>query len=98
MIVQTILFILQTLLFLLFFALGSVLLPLFPSLPVWQLRTSAGHAFVFDGVLFAAVVYLALLLLETARKRLRSAGLGTTAAFLVALGLGLLMRFGFKSL
>ncbi len=97
MVGKTILFVLQTILFLLVFALGSVFLPFLPFLPVLQVVTSPGHAFVYDGLLLALVLWLVIVAIEAARKRLRGAGTLTTAALVVAALLGLAMRFGFKS-
>ena len=97
MVVKVLLFVLQTILFLLVFALGSVFLPFLPSLPVLQTVTSPGHAFVYDGLLLALVLWLLILLIEAVRRRLREAGPLTTAALALALLLGLAMRFGFKS-
>ena len=97
MVGKTILFVLQTILFLLAFALGSVFLPFLPFLPVLQVVRSPGHAFVYDGLLLAFVLWLLIFVIEAARKRLREAGTLTTAALVVAALLGLAMRFGFKS-
>ncbi len=98
MVIKSILFAAQTLLFLVVFALGSVFLPFLPFLPVWQTQTGPGRAFVFDGVVFAVALCLVLLLIEAGRKRLRAAGPYTGAALLLAMVLGLLLRFGSKSL
>lgn len=98
MLIRSILFLLQTLVFLLLFALGSVLLPFLPAIPVWQIGTGPGRAFVLDGVVFALLFLLIILGVEAVRKRLRDSGLVSTSAFALALVLGLLMRFGFKSL
>ena len=97
MVLKSILFALQTILFLLLFALGSVFLPFLPFLPVLQVVTSPGHAFVYDGLLLALIVWLLIVVVEAVRKRLREAGLLTTVALAVAVVLGLAMRFGFKS-
>ena len=94
---KLILFVLQVLLFLILFAVGSVLLPFLPSLPVLQVAAGPGHVIVYDGVLLAFVVACVILLVEGTRKRLRDAGVLTTVAFLLAVGLGVLMRFGFKT-
>ena len=98
MVVKGILFLMQTLLFLALFAMGSVFLPFLPGVPVWQVQTGAGRAFVVNGVIFALAVFLLIVGGEAARKRLRGAGVVTSSAFVLALVLGLLMRFGFKSL
>ena len=94
---KAILVVLQALLFLLLFGAGTLLLPFFPSLPVWQVQTGPGHAFVLDGLLLTVLVYVLVLALEAARKRLRGPGGLTTLAFVLALALGLAMKIGFKS-
>ena len=98
MFTKALLVVLQTLLFLLLFAAGSFLLPFFPSVPAWQIQTGPGRAFVFDGLLLALMVYALILALEAARKRLRGPGALTTLSLVLALALGLAMKFGFKSL
>ena len=90
--------VLQTVLFLLLFVAGSFLpvLPSFRSLD-WQVATGPGRVFVMDGLLLMAAVYLLILLLEAAKKRLRGPGGLTTLAFVLALVLGLAMKVGFKA-
>lgn len=95
--VKAVLVTLQTLLFLLLFAAGSFLLPFFPTLPAWQVQTGPHRVFVLDGLLLAVAVYLVILAIEAARKRLRGPGGLTTLALFLALALGLAMKFGFKS-
>ncbi len=94
--VKAILVVLQTLLFLLLFGVGSFL-PVFSPVPTWQVQTGPSRFFVMDGLVLTAVVYVVILLAETVRKRLRGGGGLTTLAFLLAVALGLAMRFGFKS-
>lgn len=96
MLVKAILVVLQTLLFLLLFGVGSFL-PAFTAFPDWQVHTGPNRAFVLDGVLLAVAVYLLILLIEAVRKRLRGPGGLTTLALLLALALGFAMKFGFKS-
>ena len=93
---KAVLVVLQTLLFLILFGAGSFL-PIFTSMPTWQVQTDPHRYFVLNGVLIAAVVYLLILLVEIARKRLRGPGGLTTLAFFLALALGLAMKFGFKA-
>lgn len=97
MAVKAVLVVLQTLLFLLLFGIGSFL-PAFTSIPAWQIHTGPGRAFVLDGVVLAIAVYLLILLIEAARKRLRGPGGLTTLALVLALALGFAMKFGFRSL
>ena len=95
---KAILVVLQTLLFLLLFAAGSFLVPFFPAMPVWQFQTGPGRAFVLNGLILAVLAYLLIFAIEAARKRVRGPGGLTTLSLVLALALGLAMKFGFKSL
>ncbi|HLI76903.1 MAG TPA: hypothetical protein VKV02_08150 [Acidobacteriaceae bacterium] len=96
---KAILVVLQTLLFIILFAVGSFLpaLPSFRSF-YWQVQTSPGRVFVLDGLLLTLLVYLLIVAVEAARRRLRGAGALTTLALVLALALGLAMKIGFKSI
>ena len=94
--IKAVLVVLQTLLFLLLFGGGSYL-PVFTSLPAWQVHTGPNSVFVLDGLFLALVVYLLIVGIEAATKKLRGPGNPTTLAFVLALALGLAMKFGFKS-
>ena len=94
---KAVLVVLQTLLFLLLFGGGSFL-PVFTPVPAWQVHTGPNSFFVVDGLLLTFVVYLIILGIEAATKRLRGPGNMTTLAFVLALALGLAMKFGFKSI
>ena len=93
--VRAVLVVLQTLLFLLLFGIGSFL-PVFTPMPLWQVQTAPHRFFVLNGLLLMVAVYLLVLVVEAARKRLRGPGGMTTLALVLALALGLAMRFGFK--
>ncbi len=54
--------------------------------------------FVADGLLLAFVLYVLIVIVEAAGKRLRTAAPWTTLAFLLAVVFGLMMKFGFKTL
>ena len=95
---KAILVVLQTLLFLILFGAGTLALPFVPQVPVWQVQTSPGRAFVLDGLFLTLAVYVLILAVEAARKRLRGPGGLTTLSLVLALALGLAMKFGFKSL
>ena len=97
MVTKAVLVVLQTLLFLMLFGAGSFL-PIFTSLPAWQVQTSPHRIFVLDGLFLAAAVYLIILLAQAARKRPRGPGSLTTLSFALAITLGLAMKLGFKSL
>ena len=88
--------VLQTLVFLVLFGLGSFL-PIFTSLPVWQVQTGPHRFFVLDGLLLALAAYGIILLAEVTRKRLRGPGSLTTLSFALAMMLGLAMKLGFKT-
>ena len=98
MFTKAILVVLQALLFLVLFGAGTLLLPFVPSVPVWQVQTSPGRAFVLDGLVLTLIGYLIILAIEAATKRVRGPGGLTTLALVLALALGLAMKFGFKSL
>ena len=95
---KAILVVVQTLLCLILLGAVTLLLPFLPSVPVWQVETGRGRAFVLDGLLLSVVVYLLIVLFEAARKRIRGAGGLTTLALVLALALGLAMKIGFKSI
>ena len=86
----------QFILYLVVFGVGS-LLPAFSILPTWSIPTGPGRVFVLDGLLLMLLVYVLILLIAAARKRLPIALPNATIALVLALVLGLLMKFGFKS-
>jgi len=53
---------------------------------------------VYDGVLLMLALYLLILLIAAARKRIHFAWQNSTLALVLALILGLAMKFGFKSI
>jgi hypothetical protein len=88
--------VLQFVLYFVIFGVGS-LLPAFGTLPTWSISTGPGRVFVYDGLLLAVVVYILILLIAAARKRIAIAIPNATIALVLAIVLGLLMKFGFKS-
>jgi hypothetical protein len=90
--------ILETLLFLFVFLAGSLLVAV-PSahLPSWNVSLSGTRYFVLDGIAFMAILYLLFLLVGMSRHRLRSALVTSTVAVVLALVLGLAMKFGFAT-
>ncbi len=87
----------EFLLFLVVFFLGSVILPGAGVLPVMSTAAGAGKIFVYDGVLLLLALYVFFLLVAVLRKRIFIAWQNPTIAAVLALVLGLLMKFGFKS-
>jgi hypothetical protein len=86
-------------LFFLAFLVGSFL-PLPPPFHFERVlnTTSAGtHIFIGDGLHLMLVLYIVLVVIEVLRKKLRSSVPWTTLALLVAMGLGFLMKLGFKT-
>jgi hypothetical protein len=90
--------ILQFILFLLVFAVGSFLPGAHLLLPMMSVPAGAGRIFVYDGLLLMVALYVLILLIAAARKRIATAFPTTTIAFVVALILGLAAKFGFKSI
>jgi hypothetical protein len=90
--------IVETILFLFVFLAGSLLVALPAAhLPLWDVKLSGARYFVLDGVIFMFAVYALFLLLGAARHRLRSAVLTSTVAVVLALVLGLAMKFGYAT-
>jgi hypothetical protein len=88
---------LQFILFLLVFAVGSFLPGAHLLLPMWSVSAGTGRIFVYDGLVLMLALYVLILLIAAARKRLPVAWPTSTVAFVVALLLGLLAKFGFKT-
>ena len=85
---------LQFVLFLIVFAAGS----LFPPFHIERILTTTPtitHLFVADGLILMLVVYVLIVVIEALMKRLRTSVPWTTAAFILATVLGLVMKFGF---
>jgi hypothetical protein len=78
-----------------FFA-GSIA-PVFRVLPLWRVSIGSGRWFVLDGLFVLLIVYVLLLLIALLRRRLIHSGLTSTAAFVLALLVGLLSKFPFTS-
>jgi hypothetical protein len=89
--------ILQFVLFLLVFAVGSFLPP-FHIQRILSVTSEGTRIFIWDGVVLMALLFAAILLIEAMRKRIASAGLWTTAAFALALLAGLAAKLGFLTL
>jgi len=89
--------VLQFILYIVVFGVGS-LLPAFNVLPTWSLSTGPGRVFVYDGLLLMLVLYILILLIAAARKRIHVTWPNATLALVLALVLGLLMKFGSKSI
>jgi uncharacterized BrkB/YihY/UPF0761 family membrane protein len=90
--------ILETISFLFVFLAGSLLVAVPAAhLPTWDVSLSGSRYFVLDGIIFMLILYVLFLLLGAARRRLRSAVLTSTVAAVLALVLGLAMKFGFAT-
>lgn len=89
--------VLQLILLLIVFFVGSIFPP-FHFEHVLIATPGTTRIFVADGLVLALVLYILIIILEVARKRLRTAAPWTTLAFLLAVVFGLMMKFGFKTL
>ena len=94
---NVVLTILQLILFLIVFFVGS-LLPPFHFEHVLIATPGITRIFVADGLVLAFVLFVLIVILEAARKRLRVAAPWTSLAFLLAVVFGLMMKFGFKTM
>ena len=88
---------LQTLLLLAVFFAGSVVLPALNLLPMWRVALSPTRFFVLDGLVLLLAAYAALLLIALAARRLPSNWFLSTLALVLALALGLAMKFPLMS-
>jgi hypothetical protein len=87
--------VLELVIFLVVFLVGSILPGIHVLLPMMSVAAGPGRIFVLDGLLLAAAIYVVILLVSVARKRVRTAGMDATIAFVLAVLLGLAMKFGF---
>ena len=94
---KVILTIFQFVLFLLVFGAGSFF-PLFHFEHVLIVTPGFTRIFVADGLLLMFALYVLIVLVEVMRKRLRTSAPWTTLAVILATVLGLMMKFGFKTL
>ena len=85
---------LQLVLLLAVFLLGSVL-PALGKLPMWRVALGPTRFFVLDGVALMLLVYLIFVGIEVFARRIRFGALLCTLALLLALALGLAMKFPF---
>ncbi len=85
---------LQFVLFLFVFGVFS----LFPPLHMQYVLHSTPNGprmFIADGLVLALALYLVILLIQAAMKRLTTSASWTSIAFVLAVVVGLLMKFGF---
>jgi hypothetical protein len=85
---------LQFILFLAVFAVGSFVPPLHLE-QVLKTTPDGIHIFIWDGLAMMFVLFLVILLIESLRKRIAAAGRFTAAAFALALIAGYALKFGF---
>jgi hypothetical protein len=86
--------ILQFLLFLIVFGLGS-LLPPFHIQHVLAATPASTRIFIADGLLLMLGLYVLILLIEALSKRLRTSAPWTSLAFVLATVVGFVLKFGF---
>jgi hypothetical protein len=90
-------FLAQFLLFFATFAAGIVLGGLFTHLRWFVTEPTPGHLRYFDptGLILTLLLYIFILIIEAARKRLQVSGVRTTIALALALIVGFILKFGF---
>jgi hypothetical protein len=86
--------VLQLILFLVVFFVGSIFPP-FHFEHVLIATPGLTRIFIADGLLLMLLLYIIIVLGEILRKRLRTAVPWTTLAFILATVFGLMMKFGF---
>jgi len=86
--------ILQFLLFLAVFGFGS-LFPPFHFEHILLATPGTTRIFIADGLLLTLAIYVLIVIVQILRKRLRILTPWTTLAFILAVVLGLTMKFGF---
>jgi hypothetical protein len=89
--------ILQLILFLLVFFVGSLWEP-FHFEHVLIATPGTTRIFIADGLLLMFSLYILIVLIQILRKRLRTSAPWTTLAVILAAVFGLMMKFGFKTL
>jgi hypothetical protein len=91
---KVLLTIVQFVLFLFVFFIGSMLPP-FHIEHIILATPGSTRIFVEDGLLFTTALYVLIVIVQILRKRLRTATPWTTVAFILAIVFGLMMKFGF---
>ncbi len=89
--------ILQLILFLLVFLVGSLWEP-FHFEHILIATPGTTRIFIADGILLMFALYILIVLVQILRKRLRTSAPWTTLAVILAAVFGLMMKFGFKTL
>lgn len=87
----------QCVLFLVTFALGSFVLHPFNVRTVLLPSATQTRVFIWDGLLLMLMLYVLVLLIEVLMKQVKRAAPWSTLALLLAGLLGFLMKFGFLS-
>jgi len=89
--------ILQFVLFLAVFAAFSFVPPMHLQHVVGT--TSDGtRVFIWDGLILTALLFIVILAIEGARRRIRTSGIWTTVAFALAVVIGFAIKLGFKTI
>jgi hypothetical protein len=66
-----------------------------PMIPLWRIHLNAVTDYQLNGLIFASVLLLIILLVQALRRRFPSGAVWTLGAFLLAFGLSLLLHSGF---
>ncbi len=91
---NALLLIAQTILFLIVFLAGTLWDPFHLKWFVTHPSPGATRFFVPDGLILIAILYLLIVIIEAVAKRFETAGRWTSIAFVIAIILGLMSKFG----
>lgn len=84
--------VLQMVLYLVLYAVGCIL-PGLHKLPEWTVTMSSGRLFVLDGLIFMGILFVLIVGIQAARRRLQHAWGAPVLAFVLSLVLLLATRF-----
>jgi len=77
-----------------FWALAGLFYPRLAVIPVWRFQAGLTHDFIANGLIFALVLLVILLVIEALCKALKPWAALTTLAFVLAVALSLVMKLG----
>jgi len=80
-----------------FWAFAGLFYPRLAIVPVWHFQVGATQDFVANGLIFAAALFVVLLLIEAVRKAIKPWAILTSLAFALAVALSFVAKLGFHA-